>query len=58
MVFDHQWADGPPLIFETMVFGIADYQPQWRYSTEDEAKLGQPRGWLSCCVQGCKTIAG
>jgi len=40
LVFDHQWADGPPLIFETMVFGIAGCEPQWRYSTEEEAKLG------------------
>jgi hypothetical protein len=33
----------PPLIFETMVFGIAGYEPQWRYSTEEEAKLGHQK---------------
>jgi len=26
-----------------MVFGIADYEPQWRYSTEEEAKLDHQR---------------
>ena len=37
---DHQFEDGPPLIFETMVFGgpLADYQ--WRYATEAEAIAG------------------
>ena len=43
LVFDHQYSDGPPLIFETMVFGIADDNPQWRYSTEEEAKLGHQK---------------
>jgi hypothetical protein len=49
MVFDHQWTDGPPLIFETMVFGIADYAPQWRYSTEEEARLGHQRVVEALC---------
>jgi hypothetical protein len=37
---DHQFGDGPPLIFETMVFGgpLDDYQ--WRYVTEAEAIAG------------------
>lgn len=38
---DHNFEpDGPPLIFETMVFGgpLADYQ--WRYATEAEAVAG------------------
>ena len=43
LVFDHQYSDGPPLIFQTMVFGIADDNPQWRYSTEEEAKLGHQK---------------
>jgi hypothetical protein len=43
LVFDHQYSDGPPLIFETMVFGVADDNPQWRYSTEEEAKLGHQK---------------
>lgn len=37
---DHQFGDGPPLIFETMIFG-GDYdEDQWRYSTEAEALDG------------------
>lgn len=37
---DHQWGDGPPLLFETMVFGGEHDQEQWRYSTWDEAVAG------------------
>lgn len=35
---DHNWGDGPPLLFETMIFGgqHADYQE--RCSTWDEAE--------------------
>jgi len=35
---DHQFGDGPPLLFQTMIFG-GEYD-QWRYSTWDEAVLG------------------
>jgi len=37
---NHQWGDGPPLIFETMVFGGGLDQEQERYSTESEALVG------------------
>lgn len=39
---DHNfWGDGPPLIFETMVFGGGEWDQYWqRYSTEDEAMAG------------------
>lgn len=44
---DHQWDDGPPLIFETMVFakdsaGEIDFsgEDSDRYSTEAEALAG------------------
>ena len=38
--FDHQWDDGPPLLFETLVFGgIFDGEME-QYSTLDEAKAG------------------
>ncbi len=40
---DHQWGDGPPLIFETLVFGGKHDQHMERYSTEDEAKEGHKR---------------
>jgi hypothetical protein len=40
---DHQFGDGPPLIFETMVFGDRESGrdlAQERYSTLDEARAG------------------
>ncbi len=40
MGIDHQHGDGPPLLFETMVFG-GDYDNElWRYATEEEAMRG------------------
>jgi hypothetical protein len=51
---NHQWGDGPPLIFETMIFGGPHDQYQERCSTWDEAErmhraaLRLARwGWLS-----------
>jgi hypothetical protein len=35
---NHQWGDGPPLIFETMIFGGAHDQHQTRASSWDEAE--------------------
>jgi hypothetical protein len=37
---DHNWMGGPPLLFETMVFGGPDDNWQERYSTWDEATAG------------------
>lgn len=37
---DHGWGDGPPSLFETMVFGGAWDQDQERYCTWDEAEAG------------------
>lgn len=37
---DHQFGDGPPLIFETMVFGGPLDQETVRYPTEDDARTG------------------
>jgi len=38
---DHNYCDdGPPILFETMVFGGAHDQEQYRYSTLAEAKTG------------------
>jgi hypothetical protein len=37
---DHQFGDGPPLLFETMVFGGRLGDEVWRYSTWDEAVAG------------------
>ena len=43
---DHRFGEGPPLIFETMVFGPAESGHDLeceRYSTEEEAKEGHAR---------------
>jgi len=41
---DHRFTgDGPPLVFETMVFGGPFDQEQERYSTWDEAVAGHAR---------------
>jgi hypothetical protein len=40
---NHSFTDGPPLIFETMVFGGEHDQDQERYSTEAEALAGHRR---------------
>jgi hypothetical protein len=37
---NHAWGDGPPLIFETMIFGGPMDQYQERYSTEEQAAIG------------------
>ena len=42
---DHSWGNGPPLIFETMIFGGKHDMDQERYSTYSEAK----RGHLAMC---------
>lgn len=39
---NHNWDDGPPLIFETMVFGTSE-ELQWRYSHEGTALKGHQR---------------
>jgi len=42
---DHNWGDGPPVLWETMVFdreGAHRFRDEWchRYSSRDEAALG------------------
>ena len=37
---NHQWGDGPPLFFETLVFGGELDQEMDRYSTWEEAEAG------------------
>lgn len=36
--FDHQYGKGPPLLFETMVFGGKYNEYQWRHSTWEQAE--------------------
>jgi hypothetical protein len=44
MAIDHNWSgEGPPLIFESMVFGGALDQECYRYSTREEAAAGHSR---------------
>jgi hypothetical protein len=40
---DHAFMGGPPLVFETMVFGLDDGEYHWRYHTWDEAVAGHAR---------------
>lgn len=40
---DHSFGHGPPLLFETMIFGGPHDQYQDRYSTRDEAIAGHQR---------------
>ena len=46
---------GPPIVFETMVFGLADDEYQERYATEEAALAGHDRAlalvrdWLPSC---------
>ncbi len=40
---DHQWGVGPPILFETMIFGGGLDGYQERYSTWDEAVEGHAR---------------
>src|SRR5262245_14898324 len=40
---DHQWMDGPPLLFETMVFNGPCNEFQERYSTWKEAEEGHKK---------------
>ena len=37
---DHSYGEGPPLLFETMIFGGEHNEDQWLYSTWDEAVAG------------------
>ena len=40
---DHSFGEGPPLIYETMIFGGEHDQYQERYSTKNEAITGHER---------------
>lgn len=45
---DHRFGDGPPLLYETMIFGGAHDDYQTRYSTRPEAQAGHAAvcAWL------------
>ena len=48
---DHQWGEGPPILFETMIFGGKHDQYQKRYSTWNEAEQGHR---VACKLAGIK----
>lgn len=37
---DHSFGDGPPVLWETMVFNGEHDQDQWRYTSQEEAIAG------------------
>ena len=37
---DHQFGEGPPILYETLVFGGPEDQLMFRYSTREEAEEG------------------
>lgn len=37
---NHAWDDGPPLLFETLVFGGPLDETMERYTTEEQARIG------------------
>lgn len=43
---DHQYGDGEPILFETMVFGGKHDQEMERYSTWEQAEEGHKR-WVN-----------
>lgn len=52
---DHNFCDGPPLIFETMIFCYGNYEHdeyQERYSTEEEAIEGH-KAAVQFAKDGC-----
>ena len=59
---DHQYGDGPPLLFETMIFDGPHDQEQWRYTTREEALVGHEeavliaRGATGCPYCGVKSV--
>jgi len=40
---NHNWGEGEPLIFETMIFGGPHNEDQQRYSTWEEAEIGHKK---------------
>jgi hypothetical protein len=47
---DHRYSgDGPPLLFETMVFGGPLNESMWRYSSWDDAEAGHRAAVRKAC---------
>lgn len=43
---DHSFGEGPPLIFETMIFGGPHDQDCWRYTTWQQAEEGHDKACM------------
>lgn len=43
LALDHSFGDGPPVLFETMIFGGPHDDGCWRYCTWEEAEAGHAR---------------
>lgn len=54
LVINHNFGDGPPLLFETMIFGGPEDEFQQRYFTWDEAAAGHEkvRAWVNQNYEG------
>lgn len=56
---DHSWGDGPPLIFETMVFTDGPLDEEcWRYSTREDALRGHAAAIERCEFAYACTFGG
>jgi hypothetical protein len=43
LALDHAFGDGPPILWETMIFGGPRDGAQWRYASREEAVEGHER---------------
>lgn len=50
---DHQYGEGPPLIFETMIFGGEHDQYQDRHSTWEQAEAGHLEACKLAGIESC-----
>jgi len=50
---DHNWGYGPPILFETMIFGGKYNEEMWRYCTWEEAEEGHKK---ACQLVGLTII--
>ena len=53
LCMDHRIGEGPPLLYETMIFGGPLDQEQERYSTRAEAEAGHKR-WVEAVRKGIR----
>ena len=62
LFLDHGYfGDGPPVLWETMVFGGPVDQHQWRYTSRGDAEAGHAEAvaWVrtACDVEGADVLA-